>query len=55
MCVTFLANFNEQNRPSSGAGSKYKLIILNNRDESYDRITSKLHWEDGILAGYYLA
>jgi uncharacterized protein with NRDE domain len=47
MCVTFiyLASPEEQDFP-------YKLIILNNRDEEFDRPTSKLTWENNIIAGY---
>jgi len=45
MCVTFIAL-----NPSTD-GERYKLIIVNNRDEYYLRPTSKLTWENGILAG----
>uniref|UniRef100_A0A914BVU0 Uncharacterized protein n=1 Tax=Acrobeloides nanus TaxID=290746 RepID=A0A914BVU0_9BILA len=46
MCITFiyLASPEEQDFP-------YKLIILNNRDEEFDRPTSKLTWENKIIAG----
>lgn len=47
MCVTFVfvcpPNFN----------CRWKLIILNNRDEILSRRTSKLAWKDGILAGKF--
>lgn len=46
MCVTFLA-FCE----ALTLRSKYKLIILNNRDEYFDRKTAPAEWENGILAG----
>lgn len=44
MCVTFLCIDNEPD-------SNYKLILVNNRDEQLDRITSAAKWERGILAG----
>lgn len=44
MCITFV--YVEHN-PSA----KYKLILLNNRDEYLGRLTSTADWEDGILAG----
>ncbi|MFH4982293.1 hypothetical protein AB6A40_009002 [Gnathostoma spinigerum] len=47
MCVTFL--FLDEN--AIGHSDKYQLILLNNRDESFDRPTSQAAWEDGILAG----
>ncbi|KAI1723978.1 transport and golgi organization 2 domain-containing protein [Ditylenchus destructor] len=43
MCVTFISTQILCNR--------YKLVILNNRDEEFDRETSKLAWRDGILSG----
>ncbi|MFH4976257.1 hypothetical protein AB6A40_002966 [Gnathostoma spinigerum] len=44
MCVTFVAI-------DHNPRARYKLIILNNRDENLDRATSVAAWEDGILAG----
>ncbi|KAJ1355499.1 hypothetical protein KIN20_012935 [Parelaphostrongylus tenuis] len=44
MCITFLFI-------SDDPCSKYKLIILNNRDENYDRPTLELDWRDGVLSG----
>ncbi|KHJ79269.1 hypothetical protein OESDEN_21088 [Oesophagostomum dentatum] len=44
MCMTFIFI-------SDDPGSKYKLIILNNRDENIDRPTLELDWRNGILAG----
>ncbi|CAJ0588442.1 unnamed protein product [Cylicocyclus nassatus] len=44
MCITFVYI-------SDDLGSRYKLIILNNRDESYDRPTLELDWRNGILGG----
>uniref|UniRef100_A0AC34R8G5 Transport and Golgi organization protein 2 n=1 Tax=Panagrolaimus sp. JU765 TaxID=591449 RepID=A0AC34R8G5_9BILA len=46
MCVTFIFI-----RPENDLTSKYKLIILNNRDEVLARKTSTLAWENGILCG----
>ena len=46
MCVTFLNIDND-------ADSNYKLILVNNRDEQLDRITSAANWERGILAGNF--
>uniref|UniRef100_A0A915C524 Uncharacterized protein n=1 Tax=Parascaris univalens TaxID=6257 RepID=A0A915C524_PARUN len=44
MCVTFVYIDHEPT-------AKYKLILLNNRDEFLDRATSEAKWEQGILAG----
>ncbi|VDM24914.1 unnamed protein product [Toxocara canis] len=44
MCVTFV--YIDHN-PTA----KYKLILLNNRDEFLDRATSEAKWERGILGG----
>ncbi|KJH44760.1 hypothetical protein DICVIV_09219 [Dictyocaulus viviparus] len=44
MCVTFIFISDDVN-------SKYKLIILNNRDENLDRPTLELDWRDGVLSG----
>ncbi|VDK76088.1 unnamed protein product [Onchocerca ochengi] len=44
MCVTFM--YVEHN-----PDAKYKLILLNNRDELLNRPTSTARWENGILAG----
>uniref|UniRef100_A0A8R1TNF1 Transport and Golgi organization protein 2 n=1 Tax=Onchocerca volvulus TaxID=6282 RepID=A0A8R1TNF1_ONCVO len=44
MCVTFM--YVEHN-----PDAKYKLILLNNRDELLNRPTSTAKWENGILAG----
>uniref|UniRef100_A0A0N5AYT4 Transport and Golgi organization protein 2 n=1 Tax=Syphacia muris TaxID=451379 RepID=A0A0N5AYT4_9BILA len=47
MCVTFVY----LNPSAIGNAKDYQLIILNNRDESFDRPTSFAGWENGILAG----
>ncbi|VDN05361.1 unnamed protein product [Thelazia callipaeda] len=44
MCVTFVYI-------SQNPDAKYKLILINNRDEFLDRPTSNATWENGILAG----
>ncbi|VDN42316.1 unnamed protein product [Gongylonema pulchrum] len=44
MCVTFV--YIDHN-----PDVKYKLILLNNRDEFLSRPTSNAQWEDGVLAG----
>lgn len=44
MCIGFI-------RVATSPDEKYKLIILNNRDEDLDRPTAPLHWHDGILSG----
>ncbi|CAO4382511.1 unnamed protein product [Caenorhabditis nigoni] len=44
MCIGFI-------KVATSPDEKYKLILLNNRDEDLDRPTSKLHWHDGILSG----
>lgn len=44
MCMTFIFI-------SDDPESKYKLIILNNRDESVDRPTLELDWRNGVLSG----
>ncbi|CAI4231519.1 unnamed protein product [Auanema sp. JU1783] len=44
MCITFI--FNNPN-----LDAKYRLIILNNRDEHIDRPTGELEWRNGILGG----
>uniref|UniRef100_A0A915PUR4 Transport and Golgi organization protein 2 n=1 Tax=Setaria digitata TaxID=48799 RepID=A0A915PUR4_9BILA len=44
MCVTFV--YVEHN-----SDARYKLILLNNRDEFLNRPTSIAKWENGILAG----
>ncbi|CAG9534996.1 unnamed protein product [Cercopithifilaria johnstoni] len=44
MCITFV--YVEHN-----PDAKYKLILLNNRDELLSRPTSIARWENGILAG----
>lgn len=46
MCVTFLAFCQ-----TLILRSKYKLIILNNRDEYFDRKTAPAEWLNNILAG----
>lgn len=30
---------------------KYKLIVMDNRDEFFDRPTGELNWREGILGG----
>ncbi|VDM29618.1 unnamed protein product [Toxocara canis] len=47
MCVTFLY----LNADAVGDANKYQLIVLNNRDEDFDRPTSLAAWQEGILAG----
>lgn len=47
MCVTFVY----LNTEAVGVENSYQLILLNNRDESFDRPTSFAAWEQGILAG----
>ncbi|PIC30451.1 hypothetical protein B9Z55_021687 [Caenorhabditis nigoni] len=44
MCIGFI-------KVATSPNEKYKLILLNNRDEDLDRPTSKIHWHDGILSG----
>ncbi|EGT51392.1 hypothetical protein CAEBREN_15823 [Caenorhabditis brenneri] len=44
MCIGFI-------KVATSPHEKYKLIILNNRDEDLDRPTAPLHWHDGILSG----
>ncbi|KAK5977660.1 Ser/Thr-rich protein T10 in DGCR region, partial [Trichostrongylus colubriformis] len=44
MCMSFIFI-------SDDPESKYKLIILNNRDESVDRPTLELDWRNGVLSG----
>lgn len=46
MCVTFVYL-----NADAVDEKDYQLIVINNRDESYDRPTSYAAWEDGILAG----
>jgi len=46
MCVTLVALCNT----STGQG-KYKMVLLNIRGEQFQRATSSLDWEAGILAG----
>lgn len=49
MCVTFLAISDSNAEFITG---KYKLVLLNNRDEEFDRSTSPLTWKNGILGGW---
>uniref|UniRef100_A0A1I7T694 Transport and Golgi organization protein 2 homolog n=1 Tax=Caenorhabditis tropicalis TaxID=1561998 RepID=A0A1I7T694_9PELO len=44
MCIGFI-------KVATSPNEKYKLIILNNRDEDLDRPTAPIHWHDGILSG----
>ncbi|KAK6046676.1 hypothetical protein COOONC_15818 [Cooperia oncophora] len=44
MCMSFIFI-------SDDPESRYKLIILNNRDESLDRPTLELDWRNGVLSG----
>lgn len=47
MCVTFIyLNDKAVDDPKS-----YQLIVLNNRDELFDRPTLPPAWKDGILCG----
>lgn len=47
MCVTFIY----LNDEAIGDANKFQLILLNNRDENFDRPTSLASWENEILAG----
>lgn len=47
MCVTFIY----LNPDGVGNEDDYQLIVLNNRDENFDRPTSLAAWENDILAG----
>ncbi|CAB60443.1 DUF833-domain-containing protein [Caenorhabditis elegans] len=44
MCIGFI-------KIATSPSEKYKLIILNNRDEDLDRPTTPIHWHDGMLSG----
>uniref|UniRef100_A0A1I7TQM4 NRDE family protein n=1 Tax=Caenorhabditis tropicalis TaxID=1561998 RepID=A0A1I7TQM4_9PELO len=44
MCITFI-------KTAKSSLDKYKLILLNNRDEQLLRPTKEMHWHDGILSG----
>lgn len=44
--MTFLNIDNDPN-------ANYKLMLVNNRDEQLDRVTSAADWERGILAGCF--
>lgn len=44
MCITFV-------KTARSSLDKYKLILLNNRDEQLFRPTKEMHWHDGILSG----
>ncbi|PIC27276.1 hypothetical protein B9Z55_019586 [Caenorhabditis nigoni] len=44
MCITFF-------KTARTSLDKYKLILLNNRDEHLLRPTREMHWHDGILSG----
>lgn len=44
MCITFI-------KTARSSLDKYKLILLNNRDEQLLRPTKEMHWHDGILSG----
>jgi len=45
MCITFLML-------NANAGpDQWQLVLINNRDEEYDRPASKAAWKDGVLAG----
>uniref|UniRef100_A0A8R1I3Q3 Transport and Golgi organization protein 2 n=2 Tax=Caenorhabditis japonica TaxID=281687 RepID=A0A8R1I3Q3_CAEJA len=44
MCIGFI-------KVAKSREEKYKLIILNNRDEDLDRPTAPMHWHDGVLSG----
>uniref|UniRef100_A0A914WG61 Transport and Golgi organization protein 2 n=1 Tax=Plectus sambesii TaxID=2011161 RepID=A0A914WG61_9BILA len=46
MCITFVYT-----NPDAKGPNQYQTIVINNRDEKYDRPTSQAAWEDGILAG----
>jgi len=45
MCITFLM-FN----PDAGV-DQWQMVLINNRDEHYDRPASVAAWKDGVLAG----
>ncbi|CAL2045213.1 unnamed protein product [Caenorhabditis brenneri] len=44
MCITFV-------KTARSSLDKYKLILLNNRDEQLFRPTQEMHWHDEILSG----
>lgn len=44
MCITFI-------KTARSSLDKYRLILLNNRDEQLHRSTREMHWHDGILSG----
>lgn len=44
MCIAFI-------KVARSNLDKYKLILLNNRDEQLFRPTLAMHWHDGILSG----
>ncbi|CAI2352518.1 unnamed protein product [Caenorhabditis sp. 36 PRJEB53466] len=44
MCIGFI-------KVAKTADERYKLILLNNRDEVLDRPTAPMHWHNGILSG----
>ncbi|CAI2353435.1 unnamed protein product [Caenorhabditis sp. 36 PRJEB53466] len=44
MCIAFI-------RVARTKLDRYKLILLNNRDEQLHRPTAAMHWHDGILSG----
>ncbi|CAB3397863.1 unnamed protein product [Caenorhabditis bovis] len=44
MCIAFI-------KVAKSLDERYKLIVLNNRDESLDRPTAKMQWNDNILCG----
>jgi len=47
--VTFVFLSGSSERGSTAG--RYKVVLLNNRDEQFQRPTSILHWEGNILAG----
>lgn len=44
MCIAFV-------KTARTSLDKYKLILLNNRDEQLFRPTKEMHWHNGILSG----
>ncbi|CAD6186653.1 unnamed protein product [Caenorhabditis auriculariae] len=44
MCITFI-------HVARTTASKYKLVVLNNRDEFFDRPSAKMDWREGVLSG----
>ncbi|KAI1702788.1 transport and golgi organization 2 domain-containing protein [Ditylenchus destructor] len=54
MCVTFVAFFDSETEDHESASphSRYKVILVNTRDEDFSRPTSPLSWKDDLMAGW---